>query len=301
MTQVIENESNNLFDFEYSEKPLYNKDHSLSNFRQVFGQDGKNVVCPKGTYHIVKTSDVSNLGNAFVNKGHKVSTFQHRNGESIGLNISFGNKPSKIGKSAYNLIITIPNNGSGRGYLAIKQVRLICTNGMVSNQTMHKDNYIKIPHTIDYKYSLKLMEQSIDGFISLLEQVENRDLLLASQELSENEVLFNLNKWFFNHEMPNTHKFFEDGSIMNFNDFRKLLAIDPNQIKSIARYNELKLAYVKEIDHNKTLNLGLSMYTVYASITNYLSRRIEKSNSGASNEVQLERSSKKLVYFDNLI
>jgi hypothetical protein len=114
----------NLFEFDYIEKPL----------KRV------NIACPKESYHIVKTSDVSNLGNAFINKGYDVSTFIHRNGEIIGLNINFGNKPAKVGESQYNLIIKIPNNGSGKGYLAIKQVRLICSNGMVTNKTLHKDN-----------------------------------------------------------------------------------------------------------------------------------------------------------------
>lgn len=295
MTQVIENQTTNLFGFEYQETPLQNLDGTKSNFRQVFGRDGKNVVCPKGTYHIVKTADVSTLGNAFLDKGYKVSTFDHRNGESIGLNVSFGSKPSKVGESMYNLIITIPNNGNGKGYLAIKQVRLICTNGMVSNKTMHKDNYIKIPHTIDYKHSLKLMEQSIEGFISLLEQVENRDIFLNGMELKETDVLFALNKWFFEHEMPTSHK-----KDMTLDSFRKALAVDPSSIKSIGRYEELKEAYHREVGYNKELGLNLSMYTVYASVTNYLSRRVEKSNSTASNEVQTERASKKLEFFNEV-
>lgn len=297
MSQVIENQTvnmeNNLFGFEYQETPLTNLDGTKSNFRQVFGRDGKNVVCPKGTYHIVKTADVSTLGNAFINKGYKVSTFDHRNGESIGLNVSFGSKPSKVGDSAYNLIITVPNNGNGKGYLAIKQVRLICENGMVSNKTMHKDNYIKIPHTMNYKDSLILMEQSIGGFLSLLEQVQNRDMFLDGVELTDIDVLVSLNKWFFENEMPASHK-----KDMTLDSFRMLLATDPDSIKSIARYNELKEAYHRELSYNAELGLNLSMYTVYATVTNYLSRRVEKSNSGASNEVQIERASKKLEFFN---
>ncbi len=285
----------NLFDFEYTEKTLNNQDGTPSNFRQVFGDNGVNVVCPKGSYHIVKTGDVSNLGNAFIEKGYKVDTFIHRNGETIGLNVSFGNKPSKVGESNYNLIITVPNNGGGKGYLAIKQVRLICTNGMVSNKTMHKDNYIKIPHTINYKESLVLMQKSIEGFASLLEQVEQKDIMLDGRKLNENEVLFHLNKWFFEEEMPASHK-----NGMTLDSFRKTLALNPDEIKSIERYNELKLAFQKEVGYNKELGLDLSMYTVYASVTNYLSRRVEKSNSTASNVVQVERASKKLSYFDAL-
>jgi hypothetical protein len=283
----------NLFTFEYQEAELFNQDGSKSNFRQVFGLDGKNVVCPKGSYHIVKTADVSTLGQAFLDKGYNVSTFNHRNGESIGLNVSFGNKPSKVGESTYNLIITVPNNGGGKGYLAIKQVRLICTNGMIQSKLMHKDAYIKIPHTIDYKDSLALMQKSIEGFVSLLEQVEQRDILLDGQELTQTEIMFNLNKWFYEQEMPRGHK-----TDMSFDEFRKLLAINPNEIKSIDRYNELKKAFNTELEYNAELGLKASMYTVYASVTNYLSRRVEISKSKASNEVQIERSSKKLSYFD---
>ena len=290
----------NLFNFEYTEKELFNQDGTKSNFRQVFGLGGKNVVCPKKSYHIIKTADVSTLGQAFLDKGYNVETFNHRNGETIGLNVSFGNKPAKVGESNYSLIITIPNNGGGKGYLAIKQVRLICSNGMVSNKTMHKDNYIKIPHTINYNESIELMQQSIGGFTSLLEQVENRDTFLNGKNLNETEVLFNLNKWFFENEMPASHKKIqtENGvETITLDKFREMLFLE-TPFKSLARYNELKEAYNKEVGYNKELNLKLSMYTVYATVTNYLSRRVEKSNSKASNEVQIERASKKLAYFD---
>ena len=282
----------NLFDFEYVETELKNQDGTKSNFRQVFGLNGINVVCPKGTYHIVKTTDLSNLGNAFIDKGHNVTTFNHRNGETIGLNVSFGEKPSKVGESSYNLMITVPNNGGGKGYLSIKQVRLICTNGMVSNKTIHKDNYIKIPHTWNYNESIKLMQKSIDGFTSLLKQVQERDLFLEGKKMTETEVMFELNKWFFEEEIPTSQK-----NGLTFDEFRKELVINPDALQCINRYNELKLAFKKEIGYNKELNLDLSMYTAYATVTNYLSRRIEKSNSSASNEVQIERSSKKLEYF----
>lgn len=282
----------NLFDFEYVETELKNQDGTKSNFRQVFGLNGINVVCPKGTYHIVKTTDLSNLGNAFIDKGHNVTTFNHRNGETIGLNVSFGEKPSKVGESSYNLMITVPNNGGGKGYLSIKQVRLICTNGMVSNKTIHKDNYIKIPHTWNYNESIKLMQKSIDGFTSLLKQVQERDLFLEGKKMTETEVMFELNKWFFEEEIPASQK-----NGLTFDEFRKELVINPDALQCINRYNELKLAFKKEMSYNKELNLDLSMYTAYATVTNYLSRRIEKSNSSASNEVQVERSSKKLEYF----
>ena len=285
----------NLFNFNYIETPLKNLDGSDSNFRQVFGLNGINMVCPKGTYHIVKTEDLSSLGHAFINKGYGVSTFEHRSGESIGLNINIGKKPTKVGECTYNLIITVPNNGGGKGYLSIKQTRLICLNGAISDKTMHKDNYIKIPHTIDYKESINLMERSIESFVALMTQLENRDEVLSGIELKDTDVLFQLNKWFFEQEMPVNQK-----GDMTFNQFRELLVIAPEDIKSIARYDELKEAYVRELAHNAELELPLSMYTVYATVTNYLSRRVEKSGSRASDEVKLERVSSKLVFFENI-
>ncbi len=285
----------NLFNFEYTERELLNADGSKSNFRQVFGLDGVNMACPKGSYHIVKTEDVSALGHAFLDKGMDVKTFNHRNGEVIGLNVDFGRKPNKVGECKYNLLITIPNNGGGKGYLSIKQQRLICTNGMVSNKTMHKDNYIKIPHTWNYKESINLMEQSIGGFTSLLEQLENKDTFFNAQKLNETDAMFQLNKWFYEQEMPTNHK-----KEFSFNDFRKTLAVCPSDIKSIDRYNQLKNAFKKELDYNTNLDLDLSMYTVFASVTNYLSRRVEQSASKASEEVKFERASKKLSFFDNI-
>jgi len=163
---------------------------------------------------------------------------------------------------------------------------------MVSNKTLHKDNYIKIPHTIDYKNSLKLMESSINSFISLMEVVTLNDEKLDGQKLKSEDARYQLNKWFFEQEFPVSQK---DG--MTLDGFREALAVDPSSIKCIERYNELMVAFHKELEYNIKLNLDLSMYTVYASVTNYLSRRIEKSGSTASNEVQFERAGKKLAYF----
>lgn len=286
---------NNLFNFEYTEKQLLNMDGTPSNFRQVFGNNGVNMVCPKGTYHVVKTGDVSVLGQAFIDKGHIVSTFEHRNGEVIGLKIEFGQRPNKVGQCKYDLIITIPNNGGGRGYLSIKQLRLICTNGLMSNTTAHKDNYLKIPHTIDYNASLKMMELSIDGFISLVSQLEANDELMDKQKLSYLDAMLHLNKWFFDEEFPVSQK-----GDLTFDGFRKALAVEPDSIKCIARYNELKEAFARELGYNTDLGLDLSMYTVFATVTNYLSRRIEKSGSKADETVQLERASQKLGYFEKV-
>jgi hypothetical protein len=161
---------------------------------------------------------------------------------------------------------------------------------------MHKDNQIKIPHTINYKQSLVLMEQSIDGFMSLLEQVQERDEALDGLKLDATEVQYHLNKWFFEHELPKS----QIGEL-TLDTFREALAVAPETLPSMARYNELKDALNKELGHNKTLGLETSMYTAYAAITNYLSRRVEASGSKASDEVKFTRASEKLTYFNELV
>jgi len=288
--------SNNLFPFEYTETALYDRNGDKSNFRQVFGVDGKTITCPKSSYHMVKTADLSTLGNAFIEKGHEVTTFDHRNGEVIGLNVEFGNKPSKVGDSSYRLFITVPNNGTGKGFLSIKQVRLVCSNGMVSSKTVHKDNQIKIPHTINYKDSIELMKQSIDGFISLLGQVQVHDEALDNVKLELTDVRYHLTKWFFEQELPKSQI-----GIFTLDTFREAVYREPNAIPSAARYKELTEALNRELEYNEQLGLETSMFTAYAAITNYLSRRVEASGSKASDEVKFTRSSQKLSYFDELV
>ena len=287
--------NNNLFSFEYVEQPLYNQDGSESNFRQVFGLDGKTITCPKSSYTMVKTADLSNLGHAFIEKGHEVSTFNHRNGEVIGLNVSFGSRPSKVGESNYNLFITVPNNGTGKGFLSIKQLRLVCSNGMVSTKTVHKNNQIKIPHTINYNESINLMKQSIDGFISLHEQVQKRDELLDGQKMDLTDVQFHVTKWFFEQELPKSH--LEDWTLDKFREAVYYGA----EIPSKARFELLQRSLKRELAYNEDLGLDISLYTAYATITNYLSRRVESSRAKASAEVKLATASKKLTYFDELV
>jgi hypothetical protein len=43
------------------------------------------------------------------------------------------------------------------------------------------------------------------------------------------------------------------------------------------------------------------MYTVFATVTNYLSRRVEKSGSKAPQAIKDERASAKLSYFDDIV
>lgn len=283
---------NNLFSFEYQVNNIANQDGTESRFFSVFGEGGKVMHCKKDSYHLVQTSDLSAIGNAFIERGNDVSTFTHRDGEVIGLNISLGAKMTKVGDMMYQALITVPNNGGGRGKLSIKQKRLICLNGS-TRELYNKDQSIKIPHNAGYNDYLKLMEEAIIQFGNIIEYAEEHDTQMDGQKLTNLEITYHLNKWFFEEEMPPTHKV----DNMTFDQFRKLLATDPESIKSYDRYQELKKALTKELEYNIELSLESSMYTVYAAVTNYISRRIEKSQSKASEEVQLTRESEKLKYF----
>jgi hypothetical protein len=119
---------------------------------------------------------------------------------------------------------------------------------------------------------------------------------MDSQKLSLTDIKFHLNKWFFEQELPKSQV-----GDLTLDSFRKALVVAPDSLPSIARYNELIDAYNKELAHNETLNLQPSLFTAYAAITNYLSRRVEKSGSVAANEIMFSRSSDKLSYFDKLV
>jgi hypothetical protein len=140
------------------------------------------------------------------------------------------------------------------------------------------------------------MEQSIDGFMSLFSQVQQNDEAMDSQKLSLGDIKFHLNKWFFEQELPKSQV-----GEWTLDSFRKALAVDPESVPSYARYEELKEALNRELAHNEVLKLEPSLFTAYAAITNYLSRRVEKSQSTAADEIMLSRSSEKLAYFDNLV
>lgn len=86
---------------------------------------------------------------------------------------------------------------------------------------------------------------------------------------------------------------------MTFNQFREILAIgDTSEIKCYDRYQDLMKALDKEEGYNKELDLKRSLFTVYATVTNYLSRRVEKSASKAPIQIVQERASEKLSYFE---
>lgn len=282
----------NLFDFSYEQEQISNRDGSKSRFGIVYGEKGNVIHTKKDTYHIISTEDVSELGVRFVEQGYKVTTFTDKSGESIGLNIALGTVPTVVGDKSYNAIITVPNNGGGKGFLTIKELRLVCLNGMMRTLSKH-NSVIKIPHSIDYQWSLTTMQKSLQSFVLMLDSIEAADELLDKNKLSNLDVMFHLNKWFFEYEFPKSQM--PNG--YTFEDFRRDLYEYPKSIKAIDRHEQLMSALNRELEYNKELNLDISMYTVYATVANYLSRRIEKSKSEAPEEVQFQRVATKLDYF----
>jgi uncharacterized protein YozE (UPF0346 family) len=280
-----------LFNFSYEQENIPNLDGSPSRFWTVYGDNGNVIHAKKDSYCIVQTEDLSMLGETFIEENYDVKSFSHRNGEVIGLNINLGTRPTKVGDKSYSAIITVPNNGGGKGYLSIKEVRLICTNGMVRTLNDFKTE-LKIPHTIDYTWALDTMKKSIESFRYMLDKVEQIDTKLDSTELDRSDVLVHLNDWFYNYEMPESHK---EG--ISLTEFRQKLYEDPESLKSIDRYKQLMTSLDKESKYNTELGLSYSMYTVYATITNYLSRRIEASKSSAPQEIQYQRAAEKLAMF----
>jgi hypothetical protein len=280
----------NIFNFDYEIHNLTNKDNTPSRFNVVYGNNGNIVHTKKQGYTLVKTEDLSNLADTFISRGYKVNPFHHRDGEIIGLNIDYKqNKMTCIGEKQYSAIINIPNNGGGSGYLSILEKRLICLNGQTRTAKVG-ENKIRIPHVLNYPAYLKIMEDAIIAFEDIIISIETTDNKLNDQKLDDLQARYELNKWFFNNELPLNEK----KLIGTLDKFREMLALNPEDIENIERYNQLMLAYNKELEHNKTLNLDLSMYTVLASCTNYLSRRIERSKSTAPKEIKFQREAKKL-------
>jgi hypothetical protein len=278
----------NVFNFEYELAQLTNKNGSISRFGVVYGDGGNIIHTKKDTYTVVLTSDVSQLARVFTENGYNVKPFSHKSGEVIGLNINIGHRPTKVGDKQYLAIITVPNNGTAKGYLTIQEHRLICSNG-ATRTAIVSDGVMKIPHNVDYKWAVDQMGKSILAFYSIVEAIEKRDYRMNDDLLDRETLRYRLNEWFFFNEFPESQK-----NGISFDRFRELVVTNPSEIKCIDRYNELLSSCTNELRHNDTLGLKMSAYTLYATITNYLSRRIAKSGSSAPTEIQFERASVKL-------
>lgn len=279
-----------LFNFDYQQETIANQDGTPSRFSVVYGEGGNVVHTKKPRYTMVTTDDVQELGNRFIEKGMAVKGFSHMHGEVIGLNIELTkNRKTVIGDKSYNAIITIPNNGTLSGYMSISELVMWCLNGATRSTLKHKEVSLKILHDMEYKHSLQLMEEAILTFKDLIHESEGRDKLMNSTPLeNEFELIKNLNQWFYTHEMPINQR------TMSFDEFRRMLIENRDEVKSYGRYKELMKAKDRELEYNEQLNRPLSMYTVYASITNYLSRRREESKTKAPEELQILRQESKI-------
>jgi hypothetical protein len=286
---------NKLFNFEYQTENIKNKDLSDSRFAIVYGQEGKVVHTKKDAYQIIPTHSICNLGETFLDKGYHVTSFTHKYGESIGLNITLGSKPTEIGEKRFNAYITVPNNGSGKGHLSLKEVRLVCTNGMVRTLSQKK-NLIKIPHNLNYFQSIELMKQSLIQFDEIQRITTEKDIIMNNNDINHNDFMYLLNLWFYQHELPIQHQ-----KQLPIDEFRRLLAVDPENVPFYSRYESLLKAFNREKEYNDALNLKLSKYTVFATISNYLTRVNERSASSAPKEIQEQRFSKKLEDFELIL
>ena len=284
---------NNIFNFEYEVSRFSNRDESPSKFKGVYGQDGILVHTIKGEkYNLVQTQDVSIVADTFIQKGYNVTPFIHNKGEVIGLNIPIGERQHRVGDRRCDLRLTIKNNGTGVGYLSAYINRLVCHNGMTVQEFGNK-SVVKVPHTNDYRYYLQLASDAMVSFENLLSLYEEKETILNKKEITRDQLKLELNKWFFNFEFPSSQKPSKDYS---FADFRKDLYEDPDSIKCIDRYNQLMVSMNKELGYNDDLDLKCSSYTIFATVSNYLSRRVEKSGSSAPIEIQQERVSEKMVH-----
>lgn len=289
----------NLFNFDYELDIIQNKDEERTNsrFAIVYGENGMVIHTKKDSYTMVKTADVNEIGQRFIEDGMTVKSFSQRSGEVIGLNVDLVSKrKTVIGDKDYNALITIPNNGNGSGHLSIFENVLVCTNGMTRSSLMHKDKSIKIPHNITYKISMELMAQSITAFKSMIKEIEARDENLNAQPLEDEDAAVKLlNKWFYDFEMPVSQR------TMTFDEFRKMLYDQQDELKSYDRYCQMKDAFYAELGYNQTLSRPLSLYTVYATVTNYLSRRREDSQSSAPVEIQTLRQEQKVKSLEYIL
>ena len=168
---------------------------------------------------------------------------------------------------------------------------------MTRTKALNEQFSVKIPHTLNYKIAIDVMTKALQGFMRLVEYAENFDSKLNNQKLENDiEAIKLLNRWFWECEFPTSQK-----GDMTFDDFRKELAVNPENIKCIDRYNQLKNAFKRELTYNDELGLDLSIYTVFATVNNYLTRRIEASKSVASEETQFQRAEVKTQFFNQFV
>lgn len=282
----------NIFGFEYALEALKNGNGTDSRFNVVRGQNGFVTHACKRGYEIIDTQAVSDVSHRICDLlGAEVpKPYIHKNGEVIGVQVHLGEKDALTGKVSYSAVLNIKNNGTGVGKLILKERRLICSNGMTALVAVGE---FSIPHRTNYKEHLKRAQSAVAGYKILVEQAQHRDERLNTMKISKEVLRRDLNNWFYHYELPASAR-----ENMSFNDFRATVAgFGDAEIKQSnqARYDALMRAMEEELAHNVTLGLDISKYTVLATVTNYLSRRIEQSGSEAPEAIQFQRANKKIV------
>jgi|GEM_PF-3285904 len=301
--------TNNLFDFDYEVVTIKNrnqvvyapdadgtlhpmKEATNSRFGYVIGSGGMIVHTKKEKYTPISTNALSQIGNAFKDQGHVVSTYVHKYGEVIGMKIDLTTKETAIGKKTYSAYFHCPNNGSGIGKVYIGEMRFVCANGII--HLAEGGTNIKIPHNLTYVQALEIAHQSLIEFVHMVKVIEAQDANLDAAKLTTAEAKELLNKWFYAQEMPTSHK--KDLTETQFRaEIYGGMTNIANSVKE--RYDQLMVAFTAEQGYNKELELDMSKYTVFAAIINYLSRRREDSGSTAPEEVKTLRSQKKVNAF----
>ena len=288
----------NLFNFDYEEAIIPNLNGEPSRFRGIYGLDGNLINTAKGgKYNVVRTEDLSRVGEFFLDQGKSVIPYTHKDGEVIGLTIPHGVKPHKVGDRMVTMVLDVLNNGYGAGKLSLMVKRLVCTNGAMKNEYSNK-GIIKIPHTNNYKYYLELAQEAMVKFETMINQLDEFETNLNGQKIDLYDVKKLLNEWFYKNEIPASGK--ED---MSEQEFRMLLVDDfdslPNATKT--RYKELQKSIEKELSYNKELGLEVSKYTTYAVVTNYLSRRREQSAADAPEVILMQRQQSKIEHIEELL
>lgn len=288
--------SQNLFGWDYQVQQVQNLNGTQSRFAIVYGEDGNVVNAKKDSYTLITTQDVSDLGSELISAGYPVRPFAHRSGEILGLNVGLQKRLTRVGEISYGASLYFPNNNGGSGKYRLFYKRLICGNGATRNVTLNdKADSVKIVHNMTKDYKLELMAKAVKGFFDMIAQAERTDVELDAIVIPRDEAMRRLNEWFYNEELPLSAK-----KEMTLNQFREKAALNPVELPFADRYFELQEAFKKEIKYNDELDLKLSAYTIYATATNYLSRRRERSRSSAPAEIQLERASEKLITLENL-
>lgn len=276
----------NIFNFEYQTETLNNQDGTKSRFGVVYGENGNIVHTKKDTYHMVSTESVSQIANAINQQGYEISSFCHRHGEVIGFQVNLGIKPTKIGDISYEAVLLIPNNGKGVGITYLKEKRLICTNGMM--RTLGSQ-VVKIPHRKDYKSYLEIAEATMSNFLQMVEMAQKSDESLTEYVMHKWEAKHRLATWFHKHET--------DGKL-SLNQLREALYKREGVSNVImAKYDDLMAAFEREVGYNEDLELNLSMYTLLATVTNYLTRRREQRASKLHDVMRQKRDTAKVEDF----